>query len=230
MAKVSFSIIDLLNLQAGNENDLDPQFNPVTDDTGNRDGGLVRKENGNVAGSPFYATDPVTGREYYMPVAISFPDNGGAATADIPNKVGGTTTTGPAPIRPLKKWYLPHPTVSIGSKKTIVETPLTERRGTVKELINIQDYEIIVRGKIINKTNELPETTMQQMAGIYEVNIPVYLSSPLTDIFLVRPDRGGSDQVILKEVRVPEVVGVKSVRPYELVFVSDEPFNLIKII
>ena len=128
-----------------------------------------------------------------------------------------------------KKWNLPYPVVSISSRKTIVETPLTERRGTVKELINIQDYEITIRGFIIGKPNEFPESDVTLLRTIYEQNTPISIQCPITDIFLVRPERNGSDEVVISDLKFPSIQGVKNVRPYELHLISDEAFNLLTI-
>ena len=119
--------------------------------------------------------------------------------------------------------------ISISGRKTIVETPLTERRGTVKELINIEDYEIVIKGFIIGATNDFPENDVAILRNIYEQNSALSIQCPLTDIFLLRPDRSGSDQVVIKDLRFPGIKAVKNVCPYELHMVSDEPFNLIEI-
>ena len=51
----------------------------------------------------------------------------------------------------------------------------------------------------------------------------------LTDIFLVRPDRGGSDNVVITSMEFPAVKGIQNVKPYVLKLLSDAPFNLIKL-
>ncbi len=60
----------------------------------------------------------------------------------------------------LNGYQLPlEPIISISGKKTIIETPLTgnTRRGTVKEIITTDDYEVKIRGIIINETaNDYP--------------------------------------------------------------------------
>lgn len=155
-------------------------------------------------GADYYGTDMSTG-EYYMPVTIEY--QSGTSGAD-------------------SKWTLPHPVIAVTSRKTIIETPLTERRGTVKELINVQDYDIVIKGFIINKKNEFPEEDITTLRNIYELNKPVSVKCPVTDIFLLRPDRKGSDKVVIKELKFPPVSGIKNIRPYELHMVSDEPFNL----
>lgn len=167
-------------------------------------GDVTRTKSG-VYGSPYYGTD-ASSTEYYMPVKIEY---------NIKDQ--------------SYKWDLPHPVIAISSRKTIIETPLTERRGTVKELINIQDYDIVIKGFIIGDTHEFPEEQVIRLRTIYEQNEPLAIKCPLTDIFLLRPDRNGSDKVVIKELKFLPVTGVKNVRPYELHLVSDEPFNLISI-
>ena len=211
MAEISFSIADLFEKTFGYKTQaFDPLFDPVTGDGGVNS--LTRTEFG-AHGSEYYADDAL-GREYFMPVKVMYPDNESTsnAQADV-----------------LKTWYLPYPVISITSRKTIIETPLTERRGTVKELINIQDYEIVIKGFIINRSNEFPEIDVTTLRSIYELNASLSIQCPLTDIFLLRPDRSGSDQVVIYDLKFPAISGVKNIRPYELRMISDEPFNLISI-
>ena len=93
----------------------------------------------------------------------------------------------------------------------------------------IQDYDIVIKGFIITNANEFPENDVTTLRNIYEQNVALSIQCPLTDIFLLRPDRSGSDQVVIRELKFPAINGVKNVRPYELRLVSDEAFNLISI-
>ena len=227
MAEISFSIADLFEQTFGYRTQaFDPKFKPVVGNGGADS--LARIEFG-AHGSEYYADDAL-GREYYMPVKITYDDesgNGGNTTlTDITGGNSGVISGGGV----LKEWYLPYPVISITSRKTIIETPLTERRGTVKELINIQDYEIIIKGFIVSTSNEFPENDATTLRTIYEQNVAISIQCPLTDIFLLRPDRSGSDQVVIRELKFPAITGIKNIRPYELHLVSDEPFNLISII
>jgi hypothetical protein len=206
MGEISFNLGDLFEQTFGYKTQaFEPQFATVS---GNR--ALQRNEQG-VYGSPYYADDGL-GTEYFLPVTITYN--------------GSQTGTGTAT---LKKWNLPYPVISLTSRKTIVETPLTERRGTVKELINIQDYEIVVKGFIISDSNDFPENDVMTLRTIYEQNVPLSIQCPLTDIFLIRPDRSGSDQIVIRSLKFPAITGVKHIRPYEMVLVSDEPFSLVEI-
>ncbi len=208
MAELSFNLADLFEEAYGYRSAaFDMQFDPVAGDSGLPG---TRTEQG-ALGSPYYSHDGLS-KEYYMPVTISYERSAGNEGS------AGTGTT---------DWDLPHPVIAINSRKTIVETALTERRGTVKELINVQDYDIVIKGFIINATHEFPEQMVTRLRTIYEQNEPLSIKCPLTDIFLVRPDRKGSDKVVIKELKFPAVTGIKNVRPYELHLVSDEPFNLV---
>jgi hypothetical protein len=221
MAEISLSLADLFEQTFGYRTQaFDPQFKHVT---GFGNSLSDRKEQG-ISGSPYYAND-ARGNEYYLPVTITYPD-----VSTLPDPPPGLLFSGDDnSFAVFKKWNLPYPVVSISSKKTIIETPLTERRGTVKELINIQDYEIVIKGFMIGNTNEFPEEDVTMLRTLYEQNSVLSIQCPLTDVFLIRPDRNGSDKVVISALQFPPVTGIKNVRPYELHMVSDESFNLITI-
>lgn len=213
--EVRFSLADLFEDTFGYKTHA---FEPKVEDVPSKLGRKQRKEYGRVGNSPYYSEDAITGREYYMPVEV----NVGAELAQafgVQDQYGAYTG----------RWELPHPIVSVTSRKTIVETALTERRGTVKELINIMDYDITIRGLIVGKDNEFPEEQIETLRSLYELNAAVRISSVVTDIFLLRPDRDGRDTVVIKSLDFPEVRGVKGVRGYVLNMVSDAPFNLVDI-
>ena len=217
MAEISFSLGELFEQTFGYKTKaFDPQFSPVTSVKAPQ-----RKEQ-STQGSSYYAKN-AAGKEYYMPVTLTYPD-----TTPLP-ATNNSFSPSDESLTILKKWNLPYPVISITCKKTIVETVLTERRGTVKELINIQDYEIVIKGFIIGANGEFPEGEIATLRTIYEQNVPLSIQCPLTDVFLLRPDRKGSDQVVITSLSFPPISGVKNMKSYELHMVSDEPFNLITI-
>src|ERR1035437_8005772 len=206
MAEISFNLADLFEQTFGYKTKaFEPEFVPVLSIKP-----PFRIEQG-THGSPYYAMYEL-GTEYFMPITLTYPDVTPlpVAPAGIPFSEGDNSFT------ILKKWNLPYPVISITSRKTIIETPLTERRGTVKELINIEDYEIIVKGFIIGNTNEFPESDVTTLRAIYEQNTSLSIQCPLTDIFLLRPDRSGSDKIVIQALKFLPVTGVKNIRPYEL--------------
>jgi hypothetical protein len=221
MAEILFNLGDLFEQTFGYKTRaFEPEFKATPNKDSLNPAVPQRMEQG-AHGSPYYANDAL-GREYFLPVTLTYPDNTPLSEQDA-GLVGGNTTG------ILNKWNLPYPVISVSSRKTILETPVTERRGTVKELINIEDYEIIIKGFIIGATNEFPEKEVTTLRTIYEQNVALSIQCPLTDIFLLRPDRSGSDQVVIKQLSFPALTGVKNIRPYELHLVSDEPFNLVSI-
>ena len=213
MAKVSLSLVDLYKEAFG----MKPEtFNPKFSKTYGEVEGM--RVGSGMGGSPYYE-EGINGK-VFMPVTISFEDEGQTA-------FGGAGSD--SDQKPNKSWQLPNPVVSIESRKHIIDTALTERRGTVKEMINTSDYEIMIRGLIVGPTQDFPEDQVAMLRDAYEQNKPVSIASAVTDIFLLRPDRSGSDKVVIAEMRLPVLRGVKNVRPYELKLISDETFNLISI-
>lgn len=218
MAEISLSLSALFEKTFGYKTTaFDPEFRRIEGNSHS-----ARREQG-AGGSAYYAYDAL-GTEYFMPVTLSYADLG--TQSNPPPGVSSDTNNS---FVSQRKWNLPYPVISIESRKTIVETPLTDRRGTVKELISIRDYEIRIKGFIISSAHEFPEQDVTTLRNIYEQNTAISIQCPLTDIFLLRPDRGGSDNVIISELKFPAITGVKNVRPYELKLLSDEPFNLISI-
>lgn len=129
----------------------------------------------------------------------------------------------------LGKVELHHPVIQVTSKKNIVETPLVERQGTVKELISIEDWEISIRGLIIDPNNQYPEDDIKKLVDLFYRNEAVEIENAITDIMLKRAERKGNNMVVINELNFPEVRGVMNVRPYELKLVSDTPFDLTEI-
>lgn len=198
MAEVSLSIIEVAGRFLNKP--FEPDFKDVPSETGT----VKRVENGAVAGAPYYDVDKVTGREFYMPVVLQYVDGQETKTISLPN-----------------------PVVSFQSRKRVVETPLTHRDGTVKELISIEGYQITVRGYLIGAKDEFPEADLTALVDLHRQKASVEIQNVITDILLKKNDKKA--EVVIMELRVPERRGVKGVREYELLLVNDEPFNLEEI-
>ncbi|NLR66922.1 hypothetical protein HGH92_21620 [Chitinophaga varians] len=154
---------------------------------------------GNAAGgskAPFYGREQF-GRPYFMPVSI------------------GTTQLG-------NDLVLRNPVMKITCRKTIVETAMVNRAGTVKELINTEDYKINIRGIIIREDNMYPLEEIKELNDYFEKNIAFFIRSALTDLFMKDGDR-----VVFTDITWPEVVGVENVKPYEINLITDSKFKLI---
>lgn len=114
------------------------------------------------------------------------------------------------------------PLVTISARKRIVQTPLVGRRGTVKELINIEDYAINIKGIAIEQDSRFPEFSIQQMRDLFEINQAITIQCALTDIFLQQ-----DDSVVITGMSFPDMRGIEHAQAYEINLVSDQDFELI---
>lgn len=145
------------------------------------------------------------------------------------------------PIK-LNQILLPFPVLAISCNKTIVQTPMVNRRGTVKELISAQDYNFHIKGLIIGSNNEYPEEQVLQLKQLFELDQSLSIQCAKTDIFLLSASRSNAnttndgitdqsqnllDQVVMLEMNFPPLKGIRNVQPYEILLQSDTPFNLI---
>lgn len=119
------------------------------------------------------------------------------------------------------------PLVEIRGKKIIKKTELTgehregvtNKRGSVKELINIGDYKITIRGIVINEeSEEYPEAAMRQIRKIIEERKSISIECQLTNIFNI-------SLIAIEDSNFPAVPGMQHAQGYEIVGYSDEDFE-----
>lgn len=122
--------------------------------------------------------------------------------------------------------FLPYSWLNITGAKRIVETSMTERRGTVKEHISMEDYNINVKGFIIGHDGSFPEKSAEELKTLYERNEALEIKSILTDLFLLTGENGGQDKVVIRDFAFNENPGVEHVRAYEFTLVTDQEFEL----
>ncbi|WP_343744208.1 DUF6046 domain-containing protein [Chitinophaga sp.] len=146
--------------------------------------------------APYYGREQF-GRPYFMPVSLGV--NQGANDIQLRN-----------------------PVVKITCRKTIVETAMVNRGGTVKELINTEDYKINIKGFIIREDNMYPLNEIAHLNEYFEKNMAFYIRSQLTDVFMK-----DADMVVFTDITWPELVGVENVKPYEINLITDSKFKLI---
>lgn len=112
--------------------------------------------------------------------------------------------------------------VSLQLKKTIVETPLVGQRGSVKELISCQDYQISITGCLISEDKGFwPEERVNDFRELYEINDAVSLKCALTDCFFDEDDK-----VVITELSFPNPNQVEDVVYVSMQCVSDRVFEL----
>ena len=154
---------------------------------------LTRQERTN-RGSTLYKQD-FRGRWYFMPVVFQ-------------SKIGQVE--------------IPHAVISITGKKNIVETQLVGRKGTVKELINLEDYKITIAGFIQSTDGSYPEDEIVRMRDLYNVNESAELICALSDLILDEDDK-----VVITDIDFPSTPGIEDGQVIRLECITDKPFELI---
>lgn len=115
---------------------------------------------------------------------------------------------------------IPNAIISIKGKKTIVETAMVGRKGTVKELISVDDFDIEIAGVAMDK--DFPDEAIAELNDLYNINEAVSLKCALTDIFLDEEDK-----VVIKSIDFPAMKGYESVQAFKMSLVTDRNFELI---
>lgn len=114
-------------------------------------------------------------------------------------------------------------TIGINLLKTVVRTPVSERKGTVKEIFNIDDYRFNIRGFLIGKNRFFPEEQIAMLKQLFETSQPVFLKGGYPEIFLEE-----NAQVVITALDFPEVEGKAYwIRPFTLTCESDYIQDLI---
>ena len=119
-----------------------------------------------------------------------------------------------------KEYEIPNAVISINGKKTIVETAMVGRKGTVKELISVDDYEINIAGVALD--SDFPDSQIAELNDLYNINEAVTLKCALTDIFLEEEDK-----VVLKSIDFQEMRGCETSQVFKMNLVTDRSFELI---
>lgn len=125
-------------------------------------------------------------------------------------------------IRPNGSRYLMQNTVStLTNQKMIVETPLVNRAGTVKEEIAKKDWVINVKGIIVSSDGDYPDQEVSELNEMYELSESLGIENARTALVL-----GQNEKVVIKSLVFREIKGVKAAQGFEMEMVSDMPFEL----
>lgn len=118
------------------------------------------------------------------------------------------------------EYEIPNAVISIRGKKNIVETAMVGRKGTVKELISVDDYDIRIAGVCLDA--DFPDSQLGDLAELYNINESVTLKCALTDIFLDEEDK-----VVIKSIDFAEMKGCETAQVFTMELVTDRSFELI---
>ena len=156
-------------------------------------------------GVSYYATND-NGNEIFLPVWLIKPDN--------------------------SKVLMQNTVSSLTNRKTIVETPLVNRQGTVKEEISVSDWEINVKGIFVHPNPELyPEMQVQELIDLYKKGVSLGIQNVRTAMAFYGEDSEskngiGYEMVVIRDLRLPEIQGRKNCQAFEMNLVSDLAFDL----
>jgi hypothetical protein len=109
--------------------------------------------------------------------------------------------------------------IDIGLENTIVKTPLTGKRGTVKEFIQARDYTIDISGSLFSDSqNAYPIDLFIQFVELFNTEANLKVAN-------VRLNKLGINYVVMENYFFPKSKFL-SVCEFKLKLLSDNPFSL----
>lgn len=123
--------------------------------------------------------------------------------------------------RDAKEYLLPNTIMSLTNKKNIVITPLVNRKGTVKEEVSFDDWELNIKGVVVGKGNNYPDAEVQKLLNWYNDRTTFNIQNARTSMCL-----GKEEKVIMVDIKLPELSGYQNTQPFEMKLISDSEFSL----
>lgn len=112
--------------------------------------------------------------------------------------------------------------IRITGQKNIVETPLVGRKGSVKELVSIDDYTVSITAFVKSDDGTYPEEQIRRIRELYNQNASVEIISVLTDLVLDQDDR-----IVITDIEYPPTPGVEDGQAVRIECRTDHDFDLI---
>lgn len=132
-------------------------------------------------------------------------------------KLGSGWQFMPISINGLALW---EPIIRPVGRKTIIETPMVERSGSVKEIISSDDWIFNIRGVIKRADGRYPDAEITQLVDLRNQQKALPIISALTTILLQH------EFVVITSLTFPETPGRTQSVAYEIECVGDIPFKL----
>ncbi len=121
----------------------------------------------------------------------------------------------------LNDIYLPNALVNITGQKTIIETPMTDFEGTVKEIINVQDWGLKIIFTVINEDGSYPEDWLYTMNDLYKLKEILTIDCAFTDAFLQ-----AKDNCLITGLEPLNMQGIENAQVFEISLKSDRYLEL----
>lgn len=114
-----------------------------------------------------------------------------------------------------------NPIMRMTTRKTVIETPMVERPGSVKEIISPDDWIINIRGIIKRPDGIWPDAELDDLNSMWLRNEAIPINSVMTSIFM-----NGEENVVITNLSIPDRPGQTEAVVYELEMTSDIKFDL----
>ncbi len=118
----------------------------------------------------------------------------------------------------IKKRNLPNAVITISIQKKIISTPVTGKRGSIKELVNSEDYKISIKGIIVNQKNEYPSDEVEKLHNLFLKKEALEIENEICELL-------GITNVVITSFSLPNT-GKTNVAAYQFSLLSDDDYTL----
>jgi hypothetical protein len=138
-------------------------------------------------------------------------------TLTIPATVTNGVQTSPQQTYTFPDW----PLFDITGAKTIEKTKMQNFDGSVKEYISDDDFQITIRGFLINYDSQAyPEDLFNAFAKLLKAKVTLGITSQVFNLLNIH-------NIVITDYRLPGVEGYPNIQPFELDCLSDAPVELL---
>jgi len=121
-----------------------------------------------------------------------------------------------------KEYLFPDwPLIDISAHKIIVKTAIKTKPGTVKEFISMDDYQVNIRGILVNYNSEdYPYDLVKDLHEVFKIDEELQVVSPVLNLLDIH-------SLVIEDIRLPEVEGYNNIQPFVLQCLSDRTVELV---
>jgi Domain of unknown function (DUF6046) len=112
--------------------------------------------------------------------------------------------------------------VDVQMTKNIITTAINGMNGTVKEYIADGDYEVSLRGALVNAGFDYPRDLVKKFLDLVKAKVSLKVTSEYLGLFPIH-------NLVVKSYSMPQVEGQCNTQLFEISALSDNPVELIKI-
>lgn len=112
--------------------------------------------------------------------------------------------------------------MDISQQRNIVTTAVQGRNGTVKEYISDGDYQVTIRGILVEpEPYDYPAEQVRELLRLCRIQAAVQAVSPFLQLFQIY-------DLVVTDYRLPQIEGYQNMQPFEMTCISDTPIELIE--